>query len=146
MIHYCILIRFIHQQSLINLENSSSKKFHWILGPSHCKWSLHDIVDKKTKKFDLNPIFLCKFSWNFSRKNECDNILNNWKMSFQALNNKGWHFLELLNNDSKPIELSISKRGLWLKYFEHSNLLCTRAIRAIINHTPIGEYCLRFFP
>ena len=28
----------------------------------------------------------------------------------------------------------------------HSNLLCTRATRAITNHAPIGEYRLRFFP
>ena len=27
---------------------------------SNCKWSLHDIVDKETKKFDLTPILLYK--------------------------------------------------------------------------------------
>jgi len=29
--------------------------------------------------------------------------------------------------------------------FEHSNGLCAHASRAITNHTPIGEYRLRFF-
>jgi len=67
-------------------------------------------------------------------------------MTFQALNSKGQHFLELLNKDLKPIKLSYSKGELWLKFFRHSNLLCTRALRAIVNHAPIDEYQLRFFP
>ena len=29
--------------------------------------------------------------------------------------------------------------------FSHSNSLCARATRAIMNHAPIGEYRLRFF-
>jgi len=117
-----------------------------LITSSSCKWSLHNIVNKETKKFNLTPIFSCKSSWDFSRKNECNNILNSWKMHFQALDDKGQHFLELLDDDSKPIELLISKGGTWLKYFGHSNSLCTRATRVIINHAPIGEYCLRFFP
>ena len=66
-------------------------------------------------------------------------------MSFQASNDKECNFLELLNNNSKPIELSVSKGRLWLKYFDHSNLLCTRTTRAIVIHALIGKYCLRFF-
>ena len=60
--------------------------------------------------------------------------------------NKGQNFLELLNKDLKPIELSISKKSLQLKYFGHSNFLCVKATRVIVNHAPIGEYHLRFFP
>jgi len=67
-------------------------------------------------------------------------------MQFQASDDKGRHFLELLNDNSNPIEPSIAKGGPWLKYFGHSNLLCARASRVIVNHAPIGEYCLRFFP
>ena len=33
----------------------------------------------------------------------------------------------------------------WLKYFGHSNSLCVRAIRAIMNHVLIDEYRLRLF-
>jgi len=66
-------------------------------------------------------------------------------MSFQALDNKGCYFLELLGNNLKPIEPLTSRGGPWLKYFEHFNFLCTRAIRAIVNHTPIDEYHLKFF-
>ena len=38
-----------------------------------------------------------------------------------------------------------SKGGMWLKYFGHSNFLCTRTTRTIFNHASIGEYRLRFF-
>ena len=38
------------------------------------------------------------------------------------------------------------KGSFWLKYFGHSNSLCVRATRAIVNHVPIGKYRLRFFP
>jgi len=67
-------------------------------------------------------------------------------MMFQASDEKGRQFFDLLENNSYPIKLSYSNRGLWIKYFGHLNSLCTRATRAIINHAPIGEYCLRFFP
>ena len=61
-------------------------------------------------------------------------------MNFQASNNREYYFLDLLDEDSNPLEPSTANGGLWLKHFGHSNLLCTRAIRAIVNHTPIREY------
>ena len=67
-------------------------------------------------------------------------------MTFQALNKKGNHFLELLDNDNKLLEPTYSKGRIWLKYFGHSNSLCVRVTRAIVKHTPIGKYRLRFFP
>jgi len=78
--------------------------------------------------------------WDFSRKNECDNILKRWKMTFQVLDDKGEKFLELLDEDLNLIELLIANCGPWLKQFGHSNLLCARATRAIVNHMLIGEY------
>ena len=48
-------------------------------------------------------------------------------MTFQASNDKERHFLDLLDEDLKPIEPSYSKRGSWLKFFGHSNLLCVVA-------------------
>ena len=33
-----------------------------------------------------------------------------------------------------------------LLHFGLSNSLCTRVSWAIVNHTPIGKYCLKFFP
>jgi len=66
-------------------------------------------------------------------------------MNFQASDEKGRNFLDLLDNNLNIIELTYSKGGLWLKYFSHLNLLCVRATRAITNHAPISEYHLRFF-
>ena len=84
-------------------------------------------------------------SWDFSRKTEYDNIINNWKMTFQASDLKGRQFLNLLDEDFNIIEPYYAKGGPWLKLFGCSNSLCVCAIRAITNHTPIGEYRLRFF-
>jgi len=65
-------------------------------------------------------------------------------MTFQALDLKGNHFLDLLDDKLYTIELLYIKRSLWIKQFSYSNSLCIRATRAIMNHTSI-EYCLRFF-
>ena len=67
-------------------------------------------------------------------------------MMFQVSDNKGRYFLDLLDNNLNIIELTYFKGRLWLKHFSHSNLLYVRAMRAIVNHAPIGEYCLKFFP
>jgi len=67
-------------------------------------------------------------------------------MSFQVLNKKSHQFLEFLDDNNNLLEPTYSKGSLWLKYFGHSNSLYTRAIRAIVNHTAIEEYQLRFFP
>ena len=55
-------------------------------------------------------------------------------MTFQALDEKGNHFLKLLDNDNKLLEPTYSKDRTWLKYFGHSNFLCVRATRAIVKH------------
>ena len=56
-------------------QNSNNSIEFWDFS-SHCKWSLHDIVNRETKKFNLTPIFSYKLLWDFNRKNECNNILN----------------------------------------------------------------------
>jgi len=61
-------------------------------------------------------------------------------MRFQAPDDKGQYFLKLCNDNIQSIILSIAKGGLWLKYFGHSNLLCIKVSRAIVNHVPIGKY------
>ena len=114
--------------------------------PSHCNWSPHSIINKETKSFNLILILLCKLSWDFSRKNECNNILNNWKIHFQASNDKGRNFLGLCDNNMQIISSLTYESSIWLKYFGYLNSLCVRTIRAIVNHAPIGEYQLRFFP
>ena len=113
--------------------------------PSYLNWQLYEKVNKETKAFNLISLLLCKNSWDFSKKNKSDNILNTWKMMFQASNFKGNHFLDLLDNDDNIIKLTYVKEGSWLKMIGHSNSLYTCATRAITNHAPISEYRLRFF-
>jgi len=66
-------------------------------------------------------------------------------MTFQALDGRGNHFLDLLDDDLNAIEPHQVKGGLWLQLFGHSNSLCARATKVITNHAPIGEYRLWFF-
>ena len=114
--------------------------------PSRLKWHLHNKVDKETKTFNLTPLYPCRSSWEFSKKSASNDILNTWKMTFQASGSKGNQFLDLLDDDDNIIEPSYIKGGPWLKVFGHSNSLCAWATRAITNHAPIGKYRLRFFP
>ena len=81
----------------------------------------------------------------FQQKLESNNIINMWKMTFQALDLKERNFLELVDNDNNTLEPTYCKGGTWLQFFGHSNMLYARAIRVITNHTLIGEYHLRFF-
>jgi len=113
--------------------------------PSKGNWHLHKAVNSDTKLFNLIPLLPNKYSWDFSKKLESNNILNTWKMIFQASDLKGRNFLELVDSDNIPLEPTYCKGGSWLRYFGHSNSLCTRATRAITNHAPIGEYRLKFF-
>jgi len=79
-------------------------------------------------------------------KSKCDNMIQNWKMTFQALDQKSWQFLELVDDEDNLIKPSYINSGSWLKFIGHSNLLCARVTRAIVNHVPIGKYRLHFFP
>jgi len=114
--------------------------------PSHLKWRFHRDVDKDSKSFYPAPSYPCKTSWDFYKKTDSDDIIKQWKMTFQASDGKGNHFLDLLDDDLNPIEPLNIKGGPWLQSFGHSNSLCAQATRAITNHAPIGEYRLRFLP
>jgi len=113
--------------------------------PSCLKWRLHHNIDKDSKSFHSIPTFPCKISWDFCKKTDSNDIINQWKMTFQASKGKGKHFLDLLDNDLNPIKLSYIKGGPWLQMFGHSSSLCAHVTRAITNHAPIREYRLRFF-
>ena len=131
-------------QSFFSAHKSNSIKF-WEC-PSKLRWKLHSEVDKDSKSFSISPSYPTKISWDFCKKSDCDELTKLWKMTFQASDRKGNHFLDLLDNDLKAIELSYSKGGPWLQAFGHSNSLCAWAVRAITNHAPIGEYRSCFFP
>jgi len=124
-------------------QNNSIKFWEY---PSRLKWRLHQAVDKDSKSFTPQPILPSRISWDYCKMIDSDNIISQWKMSFQASDGKEKNFLDLVGNNYEDIEPSYIKGGPWLQAFSHSNSLCTCATRAITNHTPIGEYRLRFFP
>jgi len=89
------------------------------------KWRLHKSVDKESKLFNLLSSLLSKISWDFCRKTDSNNIINLWKMTFQALDGKGKNFLDLADINNNTIKLSYIKGGPWLQAFGSSNSLCT---------------------
>ena len=113
--------------------------------PSHLNWRLHKSVNKESKSFNPQPLVPSKFSWDYYKKSDSDNIINQWKMMFRASDGKGRNFLDLVDNNYEIIEPSYIKGGPWLQAFGFSNSLCACTTRAITNHTPIGEYQLCFF-
>ena len=79
--------------------------------PSCLNWHLHRAVNLKLKAANLIPVYPYKTLWDYSKKLECDNILNNWKMKFQALGIKGNQFLDLIDDNFNIIEPFYAKEG-----------------------------------
>ena len=105
---------------------------------SWCNWIFYKAIDRETRKYQPTLSFPWKISWNFSKKRESKDLINRWKITFQALDNKDHNFLELLDNENNPLELTYFKGRILLKYFGYLNLLCTKATRSVINYVPIG--------
>jgi len=80
--------------------------------PSYLNWHLHKAVDVEMKAFNPTFVYLCKISWDYSKKSECDDISNILKIMFQASDGKGKQFLNLLDDNSNTIKLSYVKGGL----------------------------------
>ena len=78
---------------------------------SHLKWRFHQDVDKDSKSFNLAPSFPCKISWNYCMKIDSDDIINQWKITFQALDGKGRQFLDLVDDDLNIIKPTYTKGG-----------------------------------
>ena len=131
-------------QGFFNSSHDNSIEF-WEC-PSCLKWRFHKDINKDSKSFYLTSAYPCKISWDYCKKTDSDNIINQQKMTFQASDGKGKQFPDLLDDDFNTIEPIYTKGGPWLQVFGHSNSLCACAARAITNHAPIGEYRLRFFP
>ena len=77
--------------------------------PSRLNWRLHQVVDKDSKSFNPQPILPSCISWDYCKKINSDNIINHWKMTFQALDGKRRSFLNLVDGNYEDIELSYIK-------------------------------------
>ena len=104
-IHTMAILSRLHRFFAISQENSI--KF-WECS-SHLNWRLYKAIDKNSKLFNPSSTYPCKISWNYCKKINSDNIINQWKMTFQASDGKERHFLELVNDNLKDIKLSYTK-------------------------------------
>ena len=77
--------------------------------PSCSNWYPYKVVDTKTKSFRPIPIFPSKLSWDFSKKNECNDLINKWQIMFQASDLKGKNFLNLVDSNNNLLEPSYIK-------------------------------------
>ena len=140
----------IHSATILSelhtfFQSNESNTIEFWECPSKLRWRFHHDADKDSKSFSVSPSYLTKISWDFCKKSDCDESIKLWKITFQALDGKGNHFLDLLDGDLNVIKPSYARGGPWLQVFGHSNSLCACAVRVITNHTPIREYRLRFF-
>jgi len=119
----------IHSIAILrNLRNfftsNKSNSIEFWECPSKLKWKLHHEVDKDSKSFVVTPSLPSKTSWEFCKKSDSDELINLWKMMFQASDGKGKNFLELLDDDLNVIQPSYTEGGPWLQLVSHSNSLC----------------------
>ena len=61
-------------QEFFNSNHVNSIEF-WEC-PSHLKWRLHHNIDKDSKSFHPTPTYPCKISWDFCKKTNSDDIIN----------------------------------------------------------------------
>ena len=106
-LHMMAILSELQRFFAVNQENSIE---FWEC-PSCLNWRLHHAVNKDSKSFNLQPILPCKISWDYCKKINSDNIINQWKMMFQALDRKERHFLDLVNDNFKEIKPSYTKGG-----------------------------------
>jgi len=74
-------------------------------------WYLHLAVNKESKSFVSTVCFPSMSSWDFSKKQVCNDIISQWKMTFQASDLKGRSFLELLDGNLNSLSSSYTNRG-----------------------------------
>ena len=99
-IYIMTILEELHQFFFKNSNNSI--EFWECL--SCLNWHLYKAVDLEMKVSNPSPIYPCKTSWDYNKKTEYDDILNNWKMMFQASDGIGNQFLYLLDDNFNIIE------------------------------------------
>ena len=130
-------------QSFLSKDGRNS--IHFWHCPNKLEWPRHILVDKETKTFHTLPTLLENNSFLFSKKKECNLILESWQQSFKDSKKKGQLFLEFEDDNEKVLKPTYSKGGSWLPHIGISNSICARFTCMMLEHAPIGEYRQRFF-
>jgi len=128
------------------LEKDGYNSLHFWYCLSKLKWPRHALVDEEAKTSHVPPILLEKNSFLFSKKKECNLLLESWQKLFKDSNKKGQLFLEFEDNNEQVIKPTYAKGGSWLLHIGISNSVCTKFTHMMLRHAPIGEYQQRFFP
>ena len=79
--------------------------------PSQLKWNLHKSTNRDSKEFNPISVLPSKISWDFCKKNNSNNCINLWKITFQASDRKDKQFYDLIDNNLEIIEPSYTKGG-----------------------------------
>jgi len=64
------------------LTRDGRNRIHFWYCPSKAEWPRHKLVDNKVKASTNTLELSCKKSYLFSRKRECDDILQEWQSTF----------------------------------------------------------------
>jgi len=120
--------------------SGSSHRIKFWNCPSNAEWSLYQIVHNNVTNTKVAARLHPVTSLDALHSKSVLSCLDAWRTAFNCPTVQGRHFLTLRGKNHKPLQLSYSKGGSWLTHFGQSVTLCARAIRAILNHAPIGEY------
>ena len=114
--------------------------------PSKAEWSLHQLVHNDVTNTKVSAGLHPVTSIDFLHSKSVISCLDIWRISFNCPTVQGRHFLPLRDRNRRILQPSYSKDSSWLPHIGQLVTLCTRMARAILNHTPIGEYRQHFFP
>jgi hypothetical protein len=110
--------------------------------PSQARWDnhgeVHKYVTSTTGKVAVTPATCATL--NFCREKSSAQNLDHWDNMFNDPKYRSSNFLHLWGKEGKMPRPSSYKGGKWLQAFSLDVRLCARASRAILNHTPIGDY------
>jgi len=106
--------------------------------------AVHDYCTRPQIRQELRPV--SNATLDHWRKRATRSALDAWtsefyKSSYQSNSN----FLKLCKEDGQFLEPKYANGGTWLPHLSDTRST-SRAVRAILKHTPIGEYRLRFHP
>jgi len=108
-------------------------------------WPRHKLINDQVKASNFILTIPCKHSHLFSKKKECDDILQDWQKSFLTSLKKGHYFLNFEDEKQITIKSTYAKGSSWLPFVGFTNSLCAHFTHMTTGHAPIGEYCQRLF-
>ena len=128
------------------LGKDGHNSIHFWYCPNKLKWPRHALVNEEAKSSHGLLNLPEKNSLLFSKKKECDLLLESWQKSFKESRKKGQLFLDFEDDNEKVIKPTYAKGGSWLPHIGISNSVCARFTCMMTRYAPIGEYQQRFFP